>query len=135
MCLTTTPGKKNFEVFCQGMLTSLVLADQFFRYRKKDGSYSNPSWDKNKDKYVPSSNKAPQSYCPVLVGGNHVNPEPCERSLAAMRWGLIPSWFKGKFKQNLSVFRRRGALCHHAPSFDFAFQREILPSKSNTPDS
>jgi len=87
----------------------------FRRYRTKDGSEANPSWVKNKDKYIPSHNKAPQSYCPVLLGGNHFQredekldwrPAADERVLAGMRWGLIPNWFKGMSKCASIVFCR-----------------------------
>nr|CAB3253394.1 embryonic stem cell-specific 5-hydroxymethylcytosine-binding protein-like [Phallusia mammillata] len=74
------------------------------RYKRKNGCKKNPKWVKNKDKYYPSHNKAPQSYSPILLNGNHFlnagNDCPYvsgddERVLCAMRWGLIPKWFKG----------------------------------------
>ena len=68
-------------------------------YKKRDGSSTTPLWSKNKDKFTPGFNKAPQSYCPVLVQSQLDGDGEIlvgDRSLAAMKWGLIPSWFSGK---------------------------------------
>ncbi|XP_027719715.1 embryonic stem cell-specific 5-hydroxymethylcytosine-binding protein [Vombatus ursinus] len=54
-----------------------------------------PDW-KDEDKYFPSYNKSPQSNSPVLLSRLHFekDADPCDRVIAAMRWGLIPSWFR-----------------------------------------
>ena len=73
------------------------------RYKRKDGKYSKPSWGKSQEKYHPGYNKAPQSYCPILVSGAHFNNgSNFDRNLEAMRWGLIPSWFKGNSNERVS---------------------------------
>ncbi|XP_076805996.1 abasic site processing protein HMCES-like [Clavelina lepadiformis] len=72
------------------------------KYNTKDGRQVKPTWSKNQDKYYPSYNKAPQSYCPIILNGKHLQDGEDfnlsvadERTLVAMRWGLIPSWFSG----------------------------------------
>ncbi|XP_053325389.1 abasic site processing protein HMCES [Spea bombifrons] len=65
-------------------------------YRDKRGTRKCPQWrDGDATKYTPSYNKAPQSTSPVLVSLKHfqTDADSSERVLAAMRWGLIPSWF------------------------------------------
>ncbi|XP_077181537.1 abasic site processing protein HMCES [Paroedura picta] len=64
-------------------------------YRDKLGRRRHPEW-KNADQYSPSYNKCPQSNNPVLLSQQHFEKDSSssERVLVAMRWGLIPSWFK-----------------------------------------
>ncbi|KAL8212557.1 UNVERIFIED_CONTAM: hypothetical protein K2H54_050669 [Gekko kuhli] len=64
-------------------------------YRDKQGRRRHPEW-KNADKYSPSYNKCPQSISPVLLSQQHLEKDSSssERVLVAMRWGLIPAWFK-----------------------------------------
>ncbi|KAM5127213.1 abasic site processing protein HMCES [Mantella aurantiaca] len=65
-------------------------------YRNKAGERKRPGWrDGDSDRYKPSYNKCPQSNNPVLLSRRHLHKdaESSERVLAAMRWGLIPSWF------------------------------------------
>ncbi|KAM9325347.1 abasic site processing protein HMCES [Gastrophryne carolinensis] len=65
-------------------------------YKDKKGERKRPSWrDGDADKYQPSYNKCPQSNSPVLLSLKHFqkDADSSERVLAAMRWGLIPSWF------------------------------------------
>ncbi|XP_038596520.1 abasic site processing protein HMCES [Tachyglossus aculeatus] len=65
------------------------------RYRDRRGQPRLPDW-KDPDKYLPSYNKSPQSNSPVLLSRQHLekNADSSERVIAAMRWGLIPSWFR-----------------------------------------
>nr|XP_057924898.1 abasic site processing protein HMCES isoform X2 [Doryrhamphus excisus] len=66
-------------------------------YRNRRGQRRQPGWrDGDADKYRPSYNKSPQSMSPVLLSHRHFdkNAPADERVLAAMRWGLVPSWFK-----------------------------------------
>ncbi|KAM4650348.1 abasic site processing protein HMCES [Discoglossus pictus] len=65
-------------------------------YRDKQGRRKCPQWkDGDADKYHPSYNKSPQSNSPVLLSLKHLqkDADSSERVIAAMRWGLIPSWF------------------------------------------
>ncbi|XP_060095690.1 abasic site processing protein HMCES [Heteronotia binoei] len=64
-------------------------------YQDKQGRTRYPDW-KNADKYSPSYNKCPQSNNPVLLSQQHFEKDSSssERVLVAMRWGLIPAWFK-----------------------------------------
>lgn len=65
-------------------------------YQNKRGERKRPGWrDGDSDKYKPSYNKCPQSNSPVLLSLKHFqkDADSSERVLAAMRWGLIPSWF------------------------------------------
>ncbi|XP_020653746.1 abasic site processing protein HMCES [Pogona vitticeps] len=64
-------------------------------YRDNEGRRRHPEW-KNADRYSPSYNKSPQSNSPVLLSRKHFEKDvsSSERILVAMRWGLIPSWFK-----------------------------------------
>ncbi|OCT85834.1 hypothetical protein XELAEV_18024003mg [Xenopus laevis] len=65
-------------------------------YQDKQGRQKCPKWrDGDTDKYQPSYNKSPQSNNPVLLSLKHFqkDADSSERVLAAMRWGLIPSWF------------------------------------------
>ncbi|XP_015270231.1 PREDICTED: embryonic stem cell-specific 5-hydroxymethylcytosine-binding protein [Gekko japonicus] len=64
-------------------------------YRDKQGRRRHPEW-KNADKYSPSYNKCPQSINPVLLSQQHFEKDSSssEYVLVAMRWGLIPAWFK-----------------------------------------
>ncbi|KAG8435924.1 hypothetical protein GDO86_007137 [Hymenochirus boettgeri] len=65
-------------------------------YQDKEGRKKCPQWrDGNIDKYHPSYNRSPQSNSPVLLSLKHFqkDADSSERVLAAMRWGLIPSWF------------------------------------------
>uniref|UniRef100_A0A8D0L3A9 Abasic site processing protein HMCES n=1 Tax=Sphenodon punctatus TaxID=8508 RepID=A0A8D0L3A9_SPHPU len=64
-------------------------------YCDNQGRTRHPEWQ-NADKYSPSYNKSPQSNSPVLLSRRHFEKDAnsSERVLAAMRWGLVPSWFK-----------------------------------------
>ncbi|XP_075430653.1 abasic site processing protein HMCES [Ascaphus truei] len=65
-------------------------------YQDKQGRRTCPKWrDGDCDRYQPSYNKSPQSNSPVLLSLKHFqkDAESSERVLAAMRWGLVPSWF------------------------------------------
>ncbi|XP_028574994.2 abasic site processing protein HMCES [Podarcis muralis] len=79
--------------------TAVVLgADRIRRaceYRDNQGKRRCPEW-KNADKYSPSYNKSPQSNSPVLLSRQHFEKDAnsSERVLVAMRWGLVPAWFK-----------------------------------------
>ncbi|XP_028855034.1 LOW QUALITY PROTEIN: embryonic stem cell-specific 5-hydroxymethylcytosine-binding protein-like [Denticeps clupeoides] len=67
------------------------------RYRDREGSRRRPQWrDGDADKYRPSYNKSPQSFSPVLLSRSHFQKDaPTDECvLAAMRWGLVPSWFR-----------------------------------------
>ncbi|XP_034544363.1 abasic site processing protein HMCES isoform X2 [Notolabrus celidotus] len=68
-------------------------------YRNRGGRRRQPRWkDGDADKYRPSYNKSPQSTSPVLLSRRHFDKEAPEDEcvLAAMRWGLVPSWFREK---------------------------------------
>nr|XP_056715673.1 abasic site processing protein HMCES [Euleptes europaea] len=64
-------------------------------YLDKQGRRRHPEW-KDADKYSPSYNKCPQSNNPVLLSLQHFEKDSSsfERVLVAMRWGLVPAWFK-----------------------------------------
>ncbi|XP_077677914.1 abasic site processing protein HMCES isoform X2 [Eretmochelys imbricata] len=64
-------------------------------YRDNHGRTRQPEW-RDADKYSPSYNKNPQSNSPVLVSRRHFekDADSSERVLAAMRWGLVPAWFR-----------------------------------------
>ncbi|KAH7982997.1 hypothetical protein HPB52_008652 [Rhipicephalus sanguineus] len=68
------------------------------QYQDPEGSYQCPEWcdiDLN-GTYEPSYNVAPTSYCPVLVDNSKLDDNmPSKRVLAAMKWGLVPSWHRG----------------------------------------
>ncbi|KAM8868040.1 abasic site processing protein HMCES [Synchiropus picturatus] len=67
------------------------------KYRDRGGQRRRPGWrDGDSDKYKPSYNKSPQSTSPVLLSQRHFDKTaPVDECvLAAMRWGLVPSWFK-----------------------------------------
>ncbi|KAI7794783.1 abasic site processing protein HMCES isoform X2 [Triplophysa rosa] len=67
------------------------------RYRDRRGEQRRPRWkDGDSDKYRPSYNKSPQSFSPVLLSNRHfIKDAPVDECvLAAMRWGLVPAWFK-----------------------------------------
>ncbi|XP_075870544.1 abasic site processing protein HMCES [Nelusetta ayraudi] len=67
-------------------------------YRNRGGRRRQPRWrDGDADKYRPSYNKSPQSMSPVLLSQRHFDADAPEDEcvLASMRWGLIPSWFRG----------------------------------------
>ncbi|XP_074054510.1 abasic site processing protein HMCES [Macrotis lagotis] len=65
------------------------------RYLDSYGHEQLPEW-KDEDKYYPSYNKSPQSNSPVLLSRLHFekDADPCDRIIASMRWGLIPSWVR-----------------------------------------
>ncbi|KAG5274488.1 hypothetical protein AALO_G00136850 [Alosa alosa] len=66
-------------------------------YRDRSGRRRRPQWrDGDMDKYRPSYNKSPQSNSPVLLSHRHFKKDAPvdEFVLAAMRWGLVPAWFK-----------------------------------------
>ncbi|KAJ7998991.1 hypothetical protein DPEC_G00210750 [Dallia pectoralis] len=57
----------------------------------------NPKWKHgDSEKYRPSYNKSPQSLSPVLLSQRHFDKNsPVDACvLAAMRWGLVPAWFR-----------------------------------------
>ncbi|XP_062977418.1 abasic site processing protein HMCES [Elgaria multicarinata webbii] len=64
-------------------------------YHDNQGRRRHPEW-KNADKYSPSYNKSPHSNSPVLLSRQHFEKDSSssERVLVAMRWGLVPAWFK-----------------------------------------
>ncbi|KAH0630156.1 hypothetical protein JD844_012832 [Phrynosoma platyrhinos] len=64
-------------------------------YCDTQGKRRHPEW-KNADQYSPSYNKSPQSNNPVLLSRKHIEKDASssERILMAMRWGLVPAWFK-----------------------------------------
>uniref|UniRef100_A0A452J723 Abasic site processing protein HMCES n=1 Tax=Gopherus agassizii TaxID=38772 RepID=A0A452J723_9SAUR len=64
-------------------------------YRDNHGRIRQPEW-RDADKYSPSYNKSPQSNSPVLVSRRHFekDADSSERVIAAMRWGLVPAWFR-----------------------------------------
>nr|XP_032657276.1 abasic site processing protein HMCES isoform X3 [Chelonoidis abingdonii] len=64
-------------------------------YRDNCGRIRQPEW-RDADKYSPSYNKSPQSNSPVLVSRRHFekDADSSERVIAAMRWGLVPAWFR-----------------------------------------
>ncbi|XP_066473843.1 abasic site processing protein HMCES [Tiliqua scincoides] len=64
-------------------------------YCDNQGRARYPEW-KNADKYSPSYNKSPHSNNPVLLSRQHFEKDASssERVLVAMRWGLVPAWFK-----------------------------------------
>ncbi|XP_078614082.1 abasic site processing protein HMCES-like [Branchiostoma floridae x Branchiostoma japonicum] len=67
-------------------------------FRDRGGKRRQPRWkDGDGSKYFPSHNVSPQSRTPVLVCSSHFGGEAQteDRTLAAMQWGLVPSWFKG----------------------------------------
>ncbi|KAJ8361105.1 hypothetical protein SKAU_G00176300 [Synaphobranchus kaupii] len=67
------------------------------KYRDRTGRRRRPQWkDGDPDKYRPSYNKSPQSNSPVLLSRKHFDKEaPVDECvLTAMRWGLVPSWFR-----------------------------------------
>ncbi|KAK2874374.1 hypothetical protein Q8A67_021527 [Cirrhinus molitorella] len=67
------------------------------RYQNRTGQRRRPRWkDGDTDKYRPSYNKSPQSFSPILLSNRHFNKDaPVDECvLAAMRWGLVPAWFK-----------------------------------------
>ncbi|XP_035244013.1 abasic site processing protein HMCES [Anguilla anguilla] len=66
-------------------------------YQDRAGRRHRPQWrDGDPDKYRPSYNKSPQSNSPVLLSRKHFDKEaPVDECvLAAMRWGLVPYWFR-----------------------------------------
>ncbi|KAJ3602354.1 hypothetical protein NHX12_030112 [Muraenolepis orangiensis] len=67
------------------------------RYRTRGGRRHRPAWrDGDQDRYRPTYNQSPQSYSPVLLSRRHFEKEaPVDECvLAAMRWGLVPAWFR-----------------------------------------
>ncbi|CAL8336661.1 unnamed protein product [Merluccius merluccius] len=67
------------------------------RYATRGGRRRQPRWrDGDADKYRPSYNKTPQSFSPVLLSQRHFDKDaPVDECVvAAMRWGLVPSWFR-----------------------------------------
>lgn len=83
-----------------GRTACTLAADQLRRacaYRDRQGRSREPEWrDGDHDKYKPSFNRSPHSNSPVLVSRKHFDKdaETSEPVLTAMRWGLVPSWFK-----------------------------------------
>ncbi|XP_071750765.1 abasic site processing protein HMCES [Centroberyx gerrardi] len=87
------------------------------RYRDRRGRRRRPRWrDGDADKYQPSYNKSPQSMSPVLLSQRHFDENaPADKCvLAAMRWGLVPAWFRendpSKMKFNTSNCRSESLL-------------------------
>ncbi|XP_041080277.1 abasic site processing protein HMCES-like isoform X1 [Polyodon spathula] len=86
-------------------------------YRDRQGRIRCPAWrDGDQDKYRPSYNKSPQSNSPVLVSRSHFSKGAAseERVIAAMRWGLVPSWFQesspSKMQYSTSNCRSEGMM-------------------------
>ncbi|KAF4107593.1 hypothetical protein G5714_011957 [Onychostoma macrolepis] len=86
-------------------------------YRDRTGQPHRPRWkDGDADKYRPSYNKSPQSFSPVLLSNRHFNKDaPVDECvLAAMRWGLVPAWFRendpSKMQYNTSNCRSESLL-------------------------
>ncbi|XP_010880125.2 abasic site processing protein HMCES [Esox lucius] len=83
-----------------GRTACTLAADEVSRasqYRTRGGQRRQPKWkDGDSDNYRPSYNKSPQSLSPVLLSQRHFDKNsPVDVCvLAAMRWGLVPSWFK-----------------------------------------
>uniref|UniRef100_A0A4W5PJZ5 Abasic site processing protein HMCES n=1 Tax=Hucho hucho TaxID=62062 RepID=A0A4W5PJZ5_9TELE len=83
-----------------GRTACTLAADEVSRasqYRDREGQRRQPRWkDGDSDKYRPSYNKSPQSLSPVLLSQRHFvkNAPVDECVLAAMRWGLVPAWFR-----------------------------------------
>ncbi|XP_078399154.1 abasic site processing protein HMCES [Cetorhinus maximus] len=103
-----------------GRTACSLAADQIRRacaYRDGQGRRRDPEWrDGDRDKYKPSFNRCPHSNSPVLVSRKHFHKdaESAEPILAAMRWGLIPSWFRendpSKMQYNTSNCRSDGMM-------------------------
>ncbi|XP_067908452.1 abasic site processing protein HMCES isoform X1 [Heterodontus francisci] len=103
-----------------GRTACSLAADQIRRacaYRDRQGRRRDPEWrDGDRDKYKPSFNRSPHSHGPVLVSRKHFSKdaESAEPILAAMRWGLIPSWFResdpSKMLYNTSNCRSDGMM-------------------------
>ena len=76
------------------------------KYENKQGKEEKPEWKLNTDRYKAGHNVAPTSYCPVLISSHHLESKEnhAERSLACMRWGLVPNWMgnshNGQFSMN-----------------------------------
>ncbi|XP_078066100.1 abasic site processing protein HMCES isoform X2 [Mustelus asterias] len=112
-----------------GRTACSLAADQIRRacaYRDRQGKRRDPEWkDGDRDKYKPSFNRSPHSTSPVLVSRKHFhkNAESAEPILAAMRWGLIPSWFResdpSKMQYNTSNCRSDGMM--HKKSYKDPF--------------
>ncbi|KAI1890880.1 hypothetical protein AGOR_G00158160 [Albula goreensis] len=83
-----------------GRTACTLASDEISRastYRDRGGHRRRPQWrDGDSDKYRPSYNKSPQSHSPVLLSRKHFDKEaPVDECvLAAMRWGLVPAWFR-----------------------------------------
>ena len=96
----TSVSLRLFHNFCTLWIDHIKLF--FFSYKLKDGVVENPIWVGSNKKYIPSHNKAPQSFCPILLHKRHFNTDEelkCDETtqyvLCCMRWGLIPNWFMG----------------------------------------
>uniref|UniRef100_A0A8C1UK41 Abasic site processing protein HMCES n=1 Tax=Cyprinus carpio TaxID=7962 RepID=A0A8C1UK41_CYPCA len=88
-----------------------------YNYRDRTGQRHRPRWkDGDTDNYRPSYNKSPQSFSSVLLSSRHFNKDaPADECvLAAMRWGLVPAWFKendpSKIQYNTSNCRSESLL-------------------------
>ncbi|KAJ6668353.1 hypothetical protein lerEdw1_015730 [Lerista edwardsae] len=79
--------------------TAVTLGADLIRrscaYCDNQGRRRYPEWQ-NADQYSPSYNKSPHSNSPVLLSRQHFEKDASssERVLVAMRWGLVPAWFK-----------------------------------------
>ncbi|XP_043563550.1 abasic site processing protein HMCES [Chiloscyllium plagiosum] len=114
-----------------GRTACSLAAEQIRRacaYRDGRGRRRDPDWrDGDRNKYKPSFNKSPHSHCPVLVSRKHFHKDAdsTEQLLAAMRWGLIPSWFResdpSKMLYNTSNCRSDGML--HKNSYKDPFMK------------
>uniref|UniRef100_A0A8C4N324 Abasic site processing protein HMCES n=1 Tax=Eptatretus burgeri TaxID=7764 RepID=A0A8C4N324_EPTBU len=72
-------------------------------YRRSNGCSARPQWWKGGvSQYQPSYNKSPHSTSPVLLSKLHFDKEAdsSEQILMAMRWGLVPSWFRDSNADN-----------------------------------
>nr|XP_039267626.1 abasic site processing protein HMCES-like [Styela clava] len=76
------------------------------RYVNSNGKQVDPKWRKgDEDKYRPSYNKAPMSFCPVLIHSDHLKKKMTKKDddsdeqghegvITLMKWGLVPLWVK-----------------------------------------
>jgi putative SOS response-associated peptidase YedK len=81
----------------------------------------------------PRYNIAPTTMIDVVV------PRETGRDLRAMRWGLIPSWWKKTAKQAPSTFNARAETVATKPMFRAAFKRSrcLIPAsgfRARTPE-
>ncbi|KAL3674558.1 hypothetical protein V7S43_000506 [Phytophthora oleae] len=81
----------------------------------------------NGDKYNPVENMGPGRYGPIMLqrGGAKVETEKKATTLQAMRWGLVPSFFKASAKpDHFLMFNARSENLQERPAF-----KRLLESK------